>query len=138
MTRRFLTYHLTDNVAELTPFVVWALAGGRFPLALSVLQVLSLDIGTDILPAVALGAEPPSGRALSRRHHAHLVDRALLVRSLLVLGITESVVEMSAFIASLSGSGWSPGHPFPTGAPLLAASGAAFIRPLERAVRKAA
>ena len=30
--RRFLTYHLTDNVAELTPFVVWALSGGRFPL----------------------------------------------------------------------------------------------------------
>ena len=25
--RRFLTYHLTDNVAELTPFVVWALWG---------------------------------------------------------------------------------------------------------------
>ena len=30
--RRFLTYHLTDNVAELTPFVVWALSGGRVPL----------------------------------------------------------------------------------------------------------
>ena len=28
--RRFLTYHLTDNVAELTPFVVWALSGGQF------------------------------------------------------------------------------------------------------------
>jgi magnesium-transporting ATPase (P-type) len=54
--RRFLTYHLTDNVAELTPFVFWALSGGRFPLALGVLQVLCLDIGTDILPAVALGA----------------------------------------------------------------------------------
>ena len=38
--RRFLTYHLTDNVAELTPFVVWALSGGRFPLALGVLQIL--------------------------------------------------------------------------------------------------
>lgn len=45
-TRRFLTYHLTDNVAELAPFVIWALSGGRFPLALSVLQVLSLDVGT--------------------------------------------------------------------------------------------
>ncbi len=56
--RRFLTYHLTDNIAELTPFVVWAFSGGRFPLALGVLQVLCLDIGTDILPAVALGAEP--------------------------------------------------------------------------------
>ncbi len=57
--RRFLTYHLTDNVAELTPFVLWALSGGRFPLALGVLQVLALDIGTDTLSAVALGAEPP-------------------------------------------------------------------------------
>ena len=26
--RRFLTYHLTDNVAELAPFVVWALSAG--------------------------------------------------------------------------------------------------------------
>ncbi|MCV5527144.1 hypothetical protein OFN18_34305, partial [Escherichia coli] len=58
--QRFLTYHLTDNVAELTPFVVWALSGGRVPLAIGVLQVLALDIGTDTLPAVALGAEPPA------------------------------------------------------------------------------
>ncbi len=57
--RRFLTYHLSDNVAELVPFVVWA-SGGRIPLALTVLQVLALDIGTDTLSAVALGAEPPS------------------------------------------------------------------------------
>ena len=61
--RRFLTYHLTDNVAELTPFVVWALSGGRFPLALGVLQILCLDIGTDLLPALALGAEPPDAGA---------------------------------------------------------------------------
>ena len=53
--RRFLTYHLTDNVAELTPFVVWALSGGQFPLALGVLQILAIDIGTDTLSAVALG-----------------------------------------------------------------------------------
>ena len=57
--RRFLTYHLTDNVAELAPFVVWALSGGRIPLMISVLQVLALDIGTDLLPALALGAEKP-------------------------------------------------------------------------------
>ena len=62
--RRFLTYHLTDNVAELTPFVVWALSGGRFPLALGVLQILALDLGTDTLSAVALGAEPPGQHVL--------------------------------------------------------------------------
>jgi magnesium-transporting ATPase (P-type) len=125
--RRFLTYHLTDNVAELTPFVVWALSGGRFPLALGVLQVLCLDIGTDILPAVALGAEPSSGRALAQRPLGrHLVDRVLLLRSLLVLGLTESAIEMIAFLLTLSSEGWRPGTPFPSGAPLLVASGAAF------------
>ena len=62
--RRFLTYHLTDNVAELTPFIVWALSGGRFPLALGVLQILAIDIGTDTLSAVALGAEPPARHLL--------------------------------------------------------------------------
>jgi magnesium-transporting ATPase (P-type) len=126
-TRRFLTYHLTDNVAELTPFVVWALSGGRFPLALGVLQVLSLDIGTDILPAVALGAEPSTLRALAQPPLGrHLVDRALLFRALVILGLTESLVEMAAFVATLIGAGWRPGTPFPSGATLLAASGAAF------------
>ncbi len=125
--RRFLTYHLTDNVAELTPFVVWALSGGRFPLALGVLQVLCLDIGTDILPAVALGAEPSSPRALERPPSGrHLVDRSLLLRAFLVLGLTEAAVEMIAFVHALSAAGWRPGGPFPSGAALLPASGAAF------------
>ena len=124
--RRFLTYHLTDNVAELTPFIVWALSGGRFPLALGVLQVLCLDIGTDILPAVALGAEPPSQRVLLRQPVGrHLIDRDLLLRAL-ILGLTESAVEMAAFLVTISAAGWRPGTSFPSGMPLLAASGAAF------------
>jgi len=125
--RRFLTYHLTDNVAELMPFVVWALSGGRFPLALGVLQVLCLDIGTDILPAVALGAEPSNPQVLAQPPSGrHLVDRFVLFRALVVLGLTEAVVEMAAFLAALSSAGWRPGAPFPTGTVLLSASGAAF------------
>ena len=125
--RRFLTYHLTDNVAELTPFVVWALSGDRFPLAIGVLQVLALDIGTDTLPAVALGAEPPSAHVLERPPaRGRLLDRSVARRAFGLLGPTEAAVAMAAFVASLVGSGWAPGEDFPTGAPLLAASGAAF------------
>jgi len=125
--RRFLTYHLTDNVAELTPFVVWALSGGAVPLALSVLQVLCLDIGTDILPALALGAEPPSERVLAQPpHRGHLVDGPLLRRVFGVLGPVEALVEMAAFVVALLAAGWWFGETFPTGQPLLAASGAAF------------
>lgn len=125
--RRFLTYHLTDNVAELTPFVVWALSGGQFPLALGVLQILALDIGTDLLPALALGAEPPREDVLEKPPRAqHLIDGPLLRRVFGVLGPAEALVEMSAFVVALAAAGWRPGEEFPTGGALLAASGAAF------------
>jgi len=123
---RFLTYHLTDNVAELTPFVVWALSGGQFPLALGVLQILALDIGTDLLPALALGAEAPGKRVLSRPpDRRHLMDRQLMVRVFCVLGPVEAAVEMAAFSAVLFAGGWTRGGP-PEPGLLLAASGTAF------------
>jgi magnesium-transporting ATPase (P-type) len=126
-TRRFLTYHLADNVAELAPFVVWALSGGRFPLAIGVLQVLSLDIGTDIIPALALGAEPPNPSVLERPpHRGHLLDAALLVRAFGILGPVEALIEMTAFLVSMAAAGWRPAMAFPGGDVFLAASGAAF------------
>jgi magnesium-transporting ATPase (P-type) len=125
--RRFLTYHLTDNVAELAPFVVWALSGGTFPLAIGVLQVLALDIGTDVLPALALGAEPPPPHALDRSPaRGHLLDRPLFTRAFGVLGPVEATVSLAAFLVALSAAGWQPGAEFPTGSALLSASGAAF------------
>jgi hypothetical protein len=48
------------------------------------------------------------------------------MRALIVLGLTESFVEMIAFLAAVSSTGWRPGAPFPSGAPLLIASGTAF------------
>jgi magnesium-transporting ATPase (P-type) len=125
--RRFLTYHLTDNVAELTPFVVWALSAAQFPLALKVLQVLSLDALTDQLPALALGSEAPSPHSLVNPPTGHhLIDGEMLRRVFLVLGPAEAIVEMAAFTVSLLVAGWRPGAGPPDAASLLAASGAAF------------
>lgn len=125
--RRFLTYHLTDNVAELAPFVVWALSGGTFPLAIGVLQVLALDIGTDVLPALALGAEPPARHVLDRPpNRGHLLDRRLFARAFGILGPVEAIAALAVFLISLLAAGWYPGAPFPTGPALAAASGAAF------------
>ncbi|EWT00764.1 haloacid dehalogenase [Intrasporangium oryzae NRRL B-24470] len=124
--RRFLTYHLTDNVAELTPFLAWSLSAGKIPLALSVLQILALDIGTDLLPALALGAEPASPRVMSEPlRTGPLLDGRVVRRAFLVLGPAESVIEMAAFLGVLVHGGWAFGQV--PGAPLLAlASGAAF------------
>jgi calcium-translocating P-type ATPase len=124
--RRFLTYHLTDNVAELAPFVVWALTGGAFPLAIGVLQVLALDIGTDMLPALALGAEPPHRQTLSGpARTGQLIDRRVAVRAFGVLGPAEAVASLSAFAVVLLAGGWRWGVP-PEPALLAVASGTAF------------
>ena len=124
--RRFLTYHLTDNVAELAPFVVWAMTGGTFPLAIGVLQVLALDIGTDIFPALALGAEPPSPRTLSGpAQTGQLIDRRLMVRVFSVLGPIEVLASMGAFVVTLLWAGWTWGAS-PAADVLAVASGTAF------------
>jgi calcium-translocating P-type ATPase len=124
--RRFLTYHLTDNVAELTPFVVFTVTAGAIPLALGVLQILSLDIATDLLPALALGAEPASPRVLDgpppRRR---LLDGGVLRRAFTVLGPVEAIVAMTAFLVVLTAAGWSYGGDVDAAA-LATASGAAF------------
>jgi magnesium-transporting ATPase (P-type) len=125
--RRFLTYHLTDNVAELTPFVVWALTGGRFPLAIGVLQVLALDVVTDTFPAVALGAQSPTEHVRTDSPaRGRLLDRLVARRAFGVLGPTEAGFAMLAFLATFFAAGWRPGDGFSTGHVQLAASGAAF------------
>jgi magnesium-transporting ATPase (P-type) len=126
--RRFLTYHLTDNVAELTPFVVWALSGTKFPLALGVLQILAIDLGTDTLTAVALGAEPPAEHTLDRPPiSGRLLDRTVARRAFGLLGPAIAMMTMAAFLVSLTVSGWRPGDTFPTGHAVAIASGAAFM-----------
>lgn len=123
-TRHFLTYHLTDNVAELAPFVLWALSGGAIPLLLSVLQVLALDIGTDLLPALALGAERPGPGTMERPPRSgseHLLDRAVLFRAFAWLGPIEAAASIgAAFVAGamLLHRGW--GDPLPGAGPGLA------------------
>lgn len=119
--RRFLTYHLTSNVSELVPFVVWILSGGSFPLALGVLQILALDIGTDLLPALALGGEKPSPNVLRKPpEKRHLMDGALLARVFVVLGPVQAAFAMGIFTLVLWGSGWTWGaqpSPWPAVAP---------------------
>ncbi len=124
--RRFLTYHLTDNVAELTPFAVWALTLGHVPLALGVLQILALDIGTDLLPALALGAEPPHQRTMQgAARQTRLLDGRVVRRAFGVLGPAEAITVMGAFLAVLMLGGWQWGD-VPPAALLATASGTAF------------
>jgi magnesium-transporting ATPase (P-type) len=106
--RKFTTYVFTSNAPEAASFIAFALSGGRIPLALDVMRILAVDLGTDILPAVALGGEAPEPglmRQPPRKRTDHLIDRAMLLRSLLWLGIPQSLAVMGAFFSAY----WSNG-----------------------------
>jgi len=100
--RRFTSYIFTSNTAEAVPFTMFALSGGRIPLALGVMAILAIDLGTDLMPALALGAEPPEPGIMAHRprpRSKHIVDRWLLSRSFVLLGGVQAVAAMAAFFA---------------------------------------
>lgn len=126
--RRFLTYHLTDNVAELFPLVVWSLSAGQIPLALGVLQILALDLATDTLSAVALGSEPARPTVMRRGPvHGRLLDRLTAWRAFGLLGPLEALAGFAAFLLVLGFGGWRVGDPAPSSGLLATASGAYFL-----------
>jgi magnesium-transporting ATPase (P-type) len=121
--RRFLTYDLTVNVAELAPFLVWGLSAGKIPLALTVLQLLALDLGVSLLPAMALGGEPPEAATMThppRSRAERTLDGRVLGRAFGFLGPLEAALSL-AFLAAGAALyfGWRPGSPLPAGGPEL-------------------
>jgi magnesium-transporting ATPase (P-type) len=117
--RKFLAYILTSNVPEIVPYVAFALLG--VPLPLTVIQILAIDLGTDMLPALALGAEPPQAEVMRRPprpRRARLLDRALLARAYLFLGPFEAAAGMAAYAWVLRSGGWRWGQALPAADPL--------------------
>jgi potassium/sodium efflux P-type ATPase len=111
--RRFATYILNSNVPEAVPFVVFLFSRGLVPLPLTVMQVLAIDLGTDMVPAIGLGAEKPEAGVMNhppRPQKERLLSRALLMRAFLWYGIIESAVAMLAYFFLNSQYGW-PGAP---------------------------
>jgi magnesium-transporting ATPase (P-type) len=108
--RKFLTYILTHNVAELVPYLAFALF--KIPLPLTVIQILAVDLGTDTLPALALGSEKPDAGVMQRPPRSRgerLLDRGLILRAYLFLGPLEAVAAMAAYFFVLHGGGWHYG-----------------------------
>lgn len=109
--RKFLTYILSSNIPELLPYLAFALFG--IPLPLTIVQILAVDLGTDLLPALALGAERPDPglmRRPPRPRTARLVDGPLLARAYLWLGMWEALAALAAFFLVLTGTGWHYGE----------------------------
>ena len=113
--RKFTTYVLTSNIPELVPYLAFVLL--RIPLPLTIMQVLAVDLGTDMLPGLGLGAEPPEADVMSRAPRSAtrgIIDARLLARAYLLFGGIEAAAAMTTYAFVLARAGWRWGTPLAT------------------------
>ena len=112
--KKFLTYIFASNIPEAVPYLGYILF--NIPLPLTILQILLVDLGTDMLPALALGAEKPTSVVMQqppRKVNERLLDFPLVARAYLFLGPLEAVDCMFGFFWVLNAGGWTWGTMLP-------------------------
>lgn len=105
--KKFLTYIFASNIPEAVPYLAYIVL--KIPLPLTIIQILAVDLGTDMLPALALGAESPTPDVMERpprKMSERLLNMRLMARSYLFLGPIEAIAGMFGFFYVLYGGGW--------------------------------
>jgi magnesium-transporting ATPase (P-type) len=83
--------------------------------------LLAIDLGTETLPALALGREPAEPGMMDqppRPRTSNIMTRTMPVRAWLWLGLLEAALVAGGFFFVLLRAGWSRGDPTGSGAPL--------------------
>jgi sodium/potassium-transporting ATPase subunit alpha len=105
--RNFITYIFASNIPELVPYIGYIIF--NIPLPLTIMQILAIDLGTDLFPALALGSEKPSAAIMERpprSKNERLLTRGVLIRSYLFLGLFEALAGMAAYFYVMQSNGW--------------------------------
>jgi len=113
--KKFLTYIFASNIPEAVPFLAYILL--KIPLPLTIIQILAVDLGTDMLPALALGAESPTPDLMKRpprKMKERLLNFRLMMRAYLFLGPMEAIACMFGFFYVLHHGGWIWGSVLPS------------------------
>lgn len=108
--KKSIMYTLTSKPPELLPFILWVAA--RFPLAISTILILAIDLGTDMLPAIMLAYETKESALMLRpprnANRDHLVDVPLLHFTYLHFGIIQVCAGLFAFMVAMNDWGYPP------------------------------
>jgi P-type Ca2+ transporter type 2C len=113
--QKFVTYIFAHLTPQIVPFILFVIFQGMgFPLGITALQILAIDLGTETLPALALGAEPPEPGVMDRPPRSQkegLLSKRILLRAYVWLGSIEAILVTAAFLWVLLRGGWVPGTP---------------------------
>jgi sodium/potassium-transporting ATPase subunit alpha len=109
--RKFITYIFASNIPEAVPYLAYILF--RIPLPLTIMQILAVDLGTDMLPALALGSERPTPGVMKlppRDPAERLIGLPVISRAYVFLGCIEAAACMFGFFWVLAKGGWTWGQ----------------------------
>lgn len=126
--KKFIVYHLASNVPEILPFIAFVLIA--LPLPLPVQLILAIDLGTDMLPAIALGKEKGEGDIMKRPPRSReekLLTPPLFFTAYGIKGPVEALAGFFCYFAVLFEGGWSFGEPLASNNPLYMQSITAFF-----------
>lgn len=106
--KKSIAYTLASKFPEQIPFLLYVAA--NFPLALSTILILTIDLGCDMVPAISLAYEPKEADIMSRppRNPAveRLVSRRLISFSYFQIGIMQTCAGFLAFMAVMNDYGY--------------------------------
>jgi magnesium-transporting ATPase (P-type) len=117
--RKFITYIFAHETAEIIPFVLMVIF--KIPLPITVMQILAIDLGTDTLPALALGVGPTESDVMDRPPRSRkerLLNFGVIFRGYIFLGLIEAALVMSGYFWTLTNGGWQLGQTLPFTDPL--------------------
>uniref|UniRef100_A0A8D2MMI0 Sodium/potassium-transporting ATPase subunit alpha n=1 Tax=Zonotrichia albicollis TaxID=44394 RepID=A0A8D2MMI0_ZONAL len=108
--KKTIAYTLTKNIAELCPFLIYIIAS--IPMPIGTITILFIDLGTDIIPSVALAYEKAESDIMNRRprnkRRDRLVNQQLAVYSYLQIGIMQSVGAFVTYFTVYAEQGFLP------------------------------
>jgi magnesium-transporting ATPase (P-type) len=137
--KKFITYIFAHGTPEAIPYIMFALF--KVPLPLTVMQILAIDLGTETIPALALGAEPPEAGIMRKRalktsvtdghvmpEKKSIIDMRLVARGYIFLGLISAIGVLFVYFYVLFQGGWQWGLALPVDDPLTRkASTATFL-----------
>jgi len=105
--KKFIAYILASNIPEILPFIAFVLLS--IPLPMTVQLILAIDLGTDLLPALALGVENGEGDIMKRPprpRNEKLLTPQVLFTAYGVKGPIEAAAGFFCYFAVLFEGGW--------------------------------
>ena len=126
--KKFIVYILASNIPEILPFIAFVLFA--LPLPMPVQLILAIDLGTDMLPAIALGQEKGEGDIMKRPPRARdekLLTPQLLLTAYGIKGPIEAAAGFFCYFAVLFEGGWKFGEQLANNNPLYMQAITAFF-----------